>query len=366
MDRSFVIVSGIITLASSIANVALMITFWMSSDVVWASSLLLFIGMSTIFNIIITALDHPSVPGCLLWTPLSLLQLKAWGDTLEYFTHPTLRHGEVSNPEYKHSFKIFRTKRFFSSVVQSLPVSFVLTYILMLDLHNRINEHILGAILLLSFLSFSFGTTHFVAGKDTVFTGVIAFLHILAQFVFRLLAVCSVCVRFREWGVFAIFLSWLFVYLFGPKGTYLKWAEICGCVKKVQPADSTNGLPPLSNLCIVFTRVFLTPLTFFIVVDVLYENPDDPEQDVKAYDCFKHTLFVLWRMLENAILVLCFMFIPHNGKERGEDEYEKWLSHPTSVGVISLIALLVALSTWQLLVTPPEPVRSYQKQFDAI
>eukprot|EP00301_Raphidiophrys_heterophryoidea_P014332 c2227_g1_i1.p1 GENE.c2227_g1_i1~~c2227_g1_i1.p1 ORF type:complete len:403 (+),score=64.74 c2227_g1_i1:82-1209(+) len=358
---AFVILSGSATLFSSIANVILMITFFLSGDVVWASSLLFFILVSTLFNILITAVDHPVKNLCCLWTALSLLQLKAWGDTIEFLTHPRLKNPDYANEEYQSLIKSFRVKRFLSSVVQSLPVSFLLTYVLMLDLHNRINEHILGGILFLSFLSFALGTTHFVAGNNSYATGFIVFLHVLAQFIFRMLAVCSVCVRFRSWGVLAIMISWLFVYLFGPKGTFSLWTKILTCHSS---STSHEGSHRLGRISTAFLRVFLTPLTFFIVVDVLYEVPEHPNEPVKAYDSFKDTLFVLWRMVENAVLVACFVFIPRGAHERGADEYEKWLSHPTTVGIVSLVTMLTAISTWFVVVSPPQ--QAYQQQVDKV
>merc|ERR1712048_695774 len=109
------------------------------------------------------------------------------------------------------------------SVIQSLPMSFLLCYILMLDLGGRMNEQLLAGALFLSFVSFAIGTTYFAACNESSGLGVVVFVQVFSQFTLRMLSVCAICVRFKVWGVVAMLFLWVTAYCFGPQGTWEIW-----------------------------------------------------------------------------------------------------------------------------------------------
>jgi hypothetical protein len=253
--------------------------------------------------------------------------------------------------------KDFRAKRFFSSVLQTLPISFLLSYILMLDLQGRVSDAALWFALTLSFLSFAIGTSQFIGGNEDRFMGIVVFVQVFFQFLFRIFVICAVCARFMQWGLLAVTFSWLVVYIFGPQG----------CLRTLH-----SMLKPGTNVCTVIAKllikIFLTPLTFALVVAAVYEIPGPllpngeraPGRPVMAYDCFYDTPFLLWRLFENCVLALCFVIIPVEDAERGAGDYEPWLDYPAVTGVISFLSVFMILSTWMIIVNsrPRQTVRT--------
>eukprot|EP00301_Raphidiophrys_heterophryoidea_P023228 c7173_g1_i1.p1 GENE.c7173_g1_i1~~c7173_g1_i1.p1 ORF type:complete len:230 (-),score=48.52 c7173_g1_i1:176-865(-) len=229
---------------------------------------------------------------------------------------------------------------------------------MMLDLHDRINENYLLLALIFSVMSFALGTTLFVAGDDPApFASLIVFIHVLSQFFFRVLALALICVRFEKWGALAVAVSWLLVYLFGPQGSGPSWYRLLTCSLKHE-----------ENHCVPCLKVFLTPLSFFVLLRLAHAPiktiqsssgsitniPDDEinTDPVLVYHCFPETAFIWFRLLENAVMVICFFAVQMQDDTR---EYEGWMHSPGLVlGAAGASVLLTGL-TW-IWVSKPHPV----------
>lgn len=59
--------------------------------------------------------------------------------------------------------------------------------------------------------------------------------------------------------------------------------------------------------------------SFFIVMNVTYDNPDDASLPMQAYHCFYSNRFLLFRLFENALLVTLFVLVPPEHEVGGSD-----------------------------------------------
>eukprot|EP00301_Raphidiophrys_heterophryoidea_P006313 c12557_g1_i1.p1 GENE.c12557_g1_i1~~c12557_g1_i1.p1 ORF type:complete len:411 (-),score=126.56 c12557_g1_i1:165-1355(-) len=354
LNRCFVAVLGLCSLTSRLFSVALAILFSQSQDTSWFGITCAFIFVSTLFDILTSCLENKGrFCRFLLWSVLSVLQLKPWLDTLAFFTTRNLR--DYYNQDNYKQLKEYRAKIFLSTTLHSLPISFLICYILMLDLHRHLDENLLLAALVFSILSFALGTTLFVAGDDpTPRASVMVFLHILSQFFFRVLALSLVFVKFGgNYGWIVVCVSWLCVYLCGPKGTLQAWARVVTC----QCGHVVEGDQP-SAVCY---RLLLTPLTFFVLINPVYSRPhstatttdsthnstvdnssNDIAEPVLVVDSFQNIQYIWVRVMENTIMVVCFLWV-------GVDStvlYEGWLHTPMLViGAGAVCALLTGLTS---------------------
>eukprot|EP00301_Raphidiophrys_heterophryoidea_P027882 c9871_g1_i1.p1 GENE.c9871_g1_i1~~c9871_g1_i1.p1 ORF type:complete len:385 (-),score=54.48 c9871_g1_i1:1298-2374(-) len=319
------VVSGIITLASSVLALVLMVQFWIGKDIVWGSCLLLFIAVSTLFNLALVVHTREGFLAAIM----SIIQLKPALDTFQ-----SVVSYQQGTARQKKQAKDDRARRFMHSVIQSLPVTFILSYVAMVDLDHRIDIWLLVAALAFSLLSFSLGTTRFAAGSDSFLMNLVVLIHVLAQFTMRLLAVCCVCVRFKQWGMLTQFVSWVIAFVWGPQGTFPLLVERC-----LPFPDCKAFWRPF------FLKVFLTPLSFFIVIRAVYASPENKYQPVHSYHCFG-SRFIWWRMLENVAMILCFLFLPSWMELRPADEYQTILrDHLVVLGTLGF-CLVFVVSTW--------------------
>jgi len=357
LNPVFVVTLGLCNLVSRIIVVALLALFHLSGDHVWFGFTCTIVCLSTFLDILVALSDHTAGVMAGLWTVLSILQLKPWADTFSFFVSPMLR--DRFTPENHDTLKDHRVKVFLSTTTHSLPTSFLICYITMLELGGRINENYLLFALIFSVLSFSLGTTMFVAGDDpTPCAASIVFVHVLAQFSFRVIAVALICVKFEKWGVLAAAVSWFIVYLFGPQGSFAAWANMITCKNED------------NHMCVPCLKILLTPLSFFVIIRPAYARtprdqpqpssdqqpgglaatdsmrsvipPEDDHKPTMVHHCFKDTQFIWFRLLENLIMVICFMTVD----QEDERDYESWLHTPNLVIAASVVSILLTGATW--------------------
>eukprot|EP00300_Choanocystis_sp_HF-7_P002960 c12237_g1_i2.p1 GENE.c12237_g1_i2~~c12237_g1_i2.p1 ORF type:complete len:203 (+),score=33.87 c12237_g1_i2:46-609(+) len=174
---SLAILTALVSVLSSWVNVALVAYFFESGDKLWGAFSLVLIVISTLVNLIICRLDHPEAARFAFWALVALLQVKGAYDPFE----PVFAHTNISIDTENE----FRAKQFIATVFQALPISALLAYILALDLHGRLREHWLAGALLLTFLTFSLGTTQYTAANDSRKVWLAALIQVLSQFGFR-------------------------------------------------------------------------------------------------------------------------------------------------------------------------------------
>jgi hypothetical protein len=254
--------------------------------------------------------------------------------------------------------KDLRAKRFFSSVLQSLPTSFLVMYILMLDLHYRVSEVLLSIAFSFSFLAFAFGTAQFVGGNEDMVMKLVVLIQVFFQFFFRIFVVCAICVRFMGWGLFALSISWTIAYIFGPHG--------CFRILLLLRNPNANRWAIVAKL---FLKILHTPLSFALVIDAKYETeklspssePRESSRPVMAIDCFHNHKFLLWRQFENCIFAVLFVVIPQSA--RGNDDYDKWLDIPLVVESVSLVSLIIVALTWVIIAHSKDGIRLGSKKW---
>jgi hypothetical protein len=221
----------------------------------------------------------------------------------------------------------------------------------MLDLHDRINERFLEIVNFIAFLSLSFGTTHFIAEGMSTRTNILVFVHVLSQFAYRMLALTCFCVRFKLYALCFIFPSWLITYLLGPQETISYWRYVC-IERATEPPEERESLKVL--LFTLFAKLFSTPLVFFIAMDVVFKRSEDVREQLSE------GAFLVWRMVENAIVLLLFIFLPLSEELRPADEYEGWMTHTYFILAGSIVCAAATLVSWKL-IEPPPP---FQPQVD--
>jgi hypothetical protein len=225
------------------------------------------------------------------------------------------------------------------TVLNTLPVCVLLSYITLLDLNDRINGKLLGVVVLVFFLGFAIGTVQFTGGSDSegINLWLLVFFQTLAQVGFRILALCSIWMRFKHWGLLATALSWLMVYLFGPQGTAPYWRIVC--------SESADGIE--NPLIIAFSRLFVTPLSFFLVMTANYQI--DGGKPVTPADSFQSDEFLVWRLLENTVMLASFVFAPSSFAEREPEDFEEWTRNPLNILIVSAAFVVVIIVTWVLI-----------------
>lgn len=320
-------------------SVGLTIYFGYHGDIVWSAASAGMVCLTTTFNLIVCWYDHPEWLQFALYAIICLLQLKPIADARE--TH----RSKAKQAE-------FRAKNFIACVLQAVPMSALISYVLALDLHGRLNEHVLFAVLGCLCLTFSLGTTHFAAHDDTTGMQFTVFVQVLAQFLFRMLAISAVWARFRFWGgLISGVIIFTVTYLAGPQGICAMACRRCWIPNRPEgPGDDCLGTALL--------KLALPLLTSFVVIDAVYEGPDN--STVHASDCFHNPLFLCWRVFENLILLVCFGLVPEEYWQRGNHELERWLANQAIVWVMGLLFVVLIATSWFVIRPAPtdhQPLR---------
>eukprot|EP00300_Choanocystis_sp_HF-7_P006120 c14496_g1_i1.p1 GENE.c14496_g1_i1~~c14496_g1_i1.p1 ORF type:complete len:335 (+),score=56.50 c14496_g1_i1:26-1030(+) len=308
---------AVLNTTSSWAVVCLTVYFGHTRDLIWCLISACMIGLATTFNEAVCWYDHPEHREFCIHTAICLLQCKPLADAQEYHKSAGKRAE-------------FRAKKFIASVLQAVPVSALVSYVLVLDLHGRINEHFLFGVAVLLFVTFSVGTTHFAAAEDDSLVQVAVFSQVLAQFMFRMLALSAVWGRFKLIGGVAAGLPIFFiVYLAGPQGIRHRSCKEAG------------------YWMTIIIKLALPVLTSFLVIDAVYEKPSDSQrQSVKASDCFHNTHFLIWRMIENYTLLICFAAIPEQYWQRDNSELEGWVANEILIWPMAVCFTCTIAASW--------------------
>eukprot|EP00298_Acanthocystis_sp_HF-20_P011456 c19402_g1_i1.p1 GENE.c19402_g1_i1~~c19402_g1_i1.p1 ORF type:complete len:368 (+),score=132.34 c19402_g1_i1:483-1586(+) len=343
------ILFSFVSTSNNIFDVVIFAICLSHGDVIWSSFLGFFLGLSTLTNLIIAIAEHSgNTLKAMIWSFLSLLQLKHWGDTMEYIFHPKLNRGTVL---------LYRLKKYLSCTIEVLPISSLLAYVLMLTISPY--KDLFAACLFLSLATFAFGTTDFVACNEPLWLNVVAFLQVLSQLAFRLLVVCLLCAQFRLLGLFINFVFWGLCYLFGPNGTFSLWGR---CVKEeestVQTKNQDQDQPKLVG-AICLSKFLISFLAFYVVVDPTYAPPEN-ETKIKLHHCFYSNEFLLWRMFENVGAVIACLLVPPFDLEVMED----WAQDPILLLSVTVSCLFTIFTTWIIIQSQNNIEEEYLPQVD--
>eukprot|EP00301_Raphidiophrys_heterophryoidea_P016399 c25969_g1_i1.p1 GENE.c25969_g1_i1~~c25969_g1_i1.p1 ORF type:complete len:398 (-),score=73.78 c25969_g1_i1:124-1251(-) len=330
--NTFLLATTICSLSSRLSNLALVIVFFSKAGGVFLSWLLLaFVLLATLFDVVISVLNNTRLSMRIIGLIFSILQLKSIIDALKTFSSS---YRELYNQTNFTMLNNHRSELFRSSTLQSLPISAILCYILLLDLDTGINHNLLITSLTLSILSFSLGTTLFVAGDDPMpFASVIVFTHVLSQFCFRMLAICMMCIMSPVLGLTICAISLVLVHLFGPDSAWSAWVDRLTC--RVNPHGAPHAL---------LFKLLTTPITFFVVLRPLSSKPRPfAHLAVVASDCFQDTTFSRFRLFENIVMVTSFLVWQMYHQHA---QYVTMLHWPRVVIAISLFCAVLIWVTW--------------------
>eukprot|EP00298_Acanthocystis_sp_HF-20_P014177 c20663_g1_i1.p1 GENE.c20663_g1_i1~~c20663_g1_i1.p1 ORF type:complete len:349 (+),score=66.24 c20663_g1_i1:20-1066(+) len=320
----FVVIFTLIT--CNILHIFITYTFFKQEDIFWGSLMILFMIFSTGFNIFYNLMTKNY-----LHVFFSLLQVYTITVVIETIS--------IKSFQLHHRYQIF-----IPCVIQILPTTFLLCYILLLDLHGRINEYFLETCLLIYFLTFAIGTTFFIAmSEDTFFIASCTFFHIICQFVFRMLSICCVCIRFELYSLIPIIILGIINFFFGVERATLAFKTLVNSI-----TNKKSEITICFALKLFISKLFMLPLIFFIAMQPIYSLSDE-NCKILAHDCLPSQKFIFGRTIENILLITLFLGVPLSSELRSPDGSELWLTNSSYIITISLLSGCGAIASWLLI-----------------